>query len=137
MYVLDTNTVIHFFAGKGDVGKRMMATPLPDLAIPAVVVYELMMGLFTSRSPRKRQEDLDFLLGMVRVLPFGVQEARAAALARADLERRGLPIGPCDVLIAGTALASSGVLVTRNVGEFSRVRGLKVENWYSSDPVLH
>jgi tRNA(fMet)-specific endonuclease VapC len=46
------------------------------------------------------------------------------------LEARGLPIGPLDVLIAGTALAHGATLVTRNLREFSRVEGLKLENWY-------
>ena len=63
-------------------------------------------------------------------VPFGRPEAAAAARVRADLEAEGRPIGPYDVLIAGTALAQGAVLVTRNVREFNRVRGLAVENWY-------
>lgn len=65
------------------------------------------------------------------VLPFGVEEAKTAALLRARLEEKGTPIGPLDTLIAATALTHGGVLVTRNVREFGRVLGLTTEDWYS------
>ena len=68
---------------------------------------------------------------VVAVLPFGVEEAKAAAALRARLESAGAPIRPMDTLIAGTALAHRGVLVTRNVREFGRVPGLAVEDWYA------
>lgn len=60
-----------------------------------------------------------------------MEEAKAAAALRARLELEGTPIGPMDTLIAGTALAHRGVLVTRNVREFGRVAGLSVEDWYA------
>ena len=78
----------------------------------------------------KRRGQLDQLLQAVAVLPFGIEEAKAAAALRARLEQEGTPIGPMDTLIAGTALAHRGVLVTRNVREFGRVPGLTVQNWY-------
>lgn len=70
------------------------------------------------------------MLGLVNVLPFGPREARCAAGVRADLEEVGTPIGPIDTLIAGTALAHGAILVTRNVREFERVPGLRVEDWF-------
>lgn len=63
-------------------------------------------------------------------MTLGLAEAVAAAKVRAGLEAKGTPIGPLDTLIAGTALAAGGTLVTRNVKEFRRVDGLLVENWY-------
>lgn len=60
----------------------------------------------------------------------GVEPAKAAARIRADLESRGLPIGPYDVLIAATALARGAILVTHNTVELSRVAGLRLEDWY-------
>ena len=56
-------------------------------------------------------------------------DARRAGDVRAALRARGTPIGPYDVLIAGQALARGLILVTHNVAEFSRVEGLRVENW--------
>jgi tRNA(fMet)-specific endonuclease VapC len=70
----------------------------------------------------------------MNVLPFGEAEARTAALIRTDLEQAGTPIGPLDVLIAGTALAHGGTLVTRNVREFGRIRQLNVVNWFEGTP---
>jgi tRNA(fMet)-specific endonuclease VapC len=66
----------------------------------------------------------------IPILPFGEAEARAAARIRADLETVGKPIGPHDVLIAATALAHGATLVTRNLRESRRVKGLLVEDWY-------
>ena len=66
------------------------------------------------------------------MLPFGPEEARVTAQLRARLESQGTPIGPLDTLIAGTALAHGGVLVTRNLREFARVPGLALEDWYGA-----
>jgi tRNA(fMet)-specific endonuclease VapC len=63
-------------------------------------------------------------------LPFGIDEVRCAASIRANLEKKGTPIGPYDVLIAGTALSNKGILVTHNTKEFERVEGLQLEDWY-------
>jgi tRNA(fMet)-specific endonuclease VapC len=73
---------------------------------------------------------LESLASTVTILPLGHAEVKAAASIRADLERRGKPIGPYDVLIAGTALAARGILVTQNTREFERIKGLQIEDWY-------
>jgi tRNA(fMet)-specific endonuclease VapC len=66
----------------------------------------------------------------VKIIPFGEKEAHASALIRADLEKKGLPIGPFDTLIAGTAMSNNLILVTRNTKEFSRVKSLQIDDWY-------
>lgn len=68
---------------------------------------------------------------MVDILPFGASEAPQAAQIRAALEQAGAPIGAYDVLIAATALARQGTLVTHSLTEFSRIPGLLVEDWFS------
>ena len=130
MYVLDTNTLIYFFKGQGRVAERLFAEAPADIAIPAIVVFELQTGIAKSSSPRKRIKQLDSLFEAVKVLPFSSKEARASATIRAQLEESGEPIGPYDVLIAGTALACQGTLVSHNLTEFKRVNGLKTEDWY-------
>jgi tRNA(fMet)-specific endonuclease VapC len=94
------------------------------------VLYELEVGIAKSTSPRKRLGPLEQLISFVQTLPFGAAEARAFAAIRSSLEKKGTPIGPYDVLIAGTAKACSATLVTRNTWEFKRVQGLALENWY-------
>ncbi len=67
----------------------------------------------------------------IEILEFDTEDARQAGEIRAALAAAGRPIGPYDVLIAGQARARDLVLVTHNVGEFSRVDGLRLENWQS------
>lgn len=130
MYMLDTNTLIYFFKGLGNVSKRVLAVPPNQIAIPSVVLYELEVGIARSSSPKKRRKQLEDFTSLVEVLSFGTEEARAAALIRVGLEKKGKPIGPYDILIAAVAMANQGILVTRNTGEFGRIKGLQLENWY-------
>lgn len=130
MYVLDTNTLIYFFRGQGKVADNLLSTPPNDVAIPAITVYELEVGIAKSTQPAKRRRQFDELLDTVQVLPFDRAAADEAASVRAALEKRGQPIGPLDTLIAGTTLAHKATLVTHNEREFSRVPKLKMEDWY-------
>ena len=130
MYVLDTNTLIYFFKGKGRVAERMIVEAPANIGIPAIVVYELQTGIAKSASPLKRTRQLKALLQVTTLLPFKVNEAKASAAIRARLEKKGMPIGPLDVLIAGTAVANQATLVSHNLAEFNRVGGLNIEDWY-------
>jgi len=131
MYVIDTNTLIYFFKGIGNVPEKFLSISPKDIAIPAIVIYELEFGIAKSSSPKKRQTQLNDILSLVNILPFGEKDASLSASIRAKLEKKGTPIGPYDTLIAGTTLAHQGILVTNNLKEFSRVPKLKAENWYS------
>jgi len=130
VYVLDTNSVVFFFKGEGRVGERLLARKPTEVALPAIVLYELEVGVLRSRAPARRREQLETLLGATRIIPFGPAEALAAAQIGAALERSGEGIGPLDTLIAATALATRATLVTHNTREFRRVPGLRVEDWY-------
>ena len=130
MFALDTNSLIYFFKGQGKVAERLLETPPSEIGVPAIVFYELEVGIAKSSSPKKRRKQLAELVDLVNLLPFGEAEARATAALRAALEKRGKPIGPIDTLIAGTAIANRATLVTHNIREFSRVSGLKVVDWY-------
>ena len=129
MYILDTNTLIYFFKGIGSVADNLLAVSPKDIGIPAVVLYELEYGIAKSSSPKKRTKQLEELCALVEVLTFGNKEAKTSATIRAVLEKKGTPIGPCDVMIAGTALSRQGVLVTNNTKEFRRVPKLQVIDW--------
>ena len=130
MLALDTNTVIYFFKGMGRVAEHLRKEAPRDIGIPAVVLYELEVGIALSSRPRQRRESLDALLEVIHILPFDERAASASAELRALLEKAGSGIGPIDTLIAGTALAHSATLVTHNTKEFSRVRGLRLLDWY-------
>lgn len=130
MYALDSNSVIYFFKGVGKIAENLLRTPPREIALPAVVLYELETGIAKSSSPDRRRAQLDEIVSLVTVLPFGPAEARASARIRAGLEKRGAPIGPIDTLIAGTALSHGATLVTHNVDEFGRVEGLALVDWF-------
>lgn len=131
MFALDTNTVSFLLRGEGRVAARLIATDPAQVAIPAVVVHELRYGLLRmGTTVARRREDLEAFLGCIRVLPLDEREAAEAAAIRVELERLGTPIGPFDVLIAGTARACGATLVTHNTREFGRIERLGVEDWY-------
>jgi tRNA(fMet)-specific endonuclease VapC len=130
VFALDTNSVSYFLRGQGRIARRLLALPPSSVGLPSIVLYELVYGAARAEAPREIRERLEVLLASLQVLSFGEAEARAAAGIRLALEEAGRPIGPLDVLIAATALEQHAVLVTRNVREFRRVEGLRIEDWY-------
>ena len=130
MYILDTNTLIYFFKGVGNVAERLLYKSPNDIYIPSIVLFELKLGIAKSVNPAKRKKQLNLLVSHVNIADFRTKEAESAAIIRADLEKKGMPIGPYDTLIAGTALAANAILVTHNTKEFGRIRALTVEDWY-------
>jgi tRNA(fMet)-specific endonuclease VapC len=130
MFALDTNTLIYFFKGLGRVKERLLAASPSEIGIPSIVLYELEVGIRQSTQPSKRRTQLDTLLGVVTVLTLDLTAAKRAAELGSALRRAGVPIGPMDTLIAGIAVAHGATLVTHNTGEFRRVRGLQVEDWF-------
>lgn len=130
MYLLDTNMLIYFFKDMGNVAKNLLAHSPQSISISAVTLYELQVGIAKSTHPKKRRKQLTELISRITVLPFGIPEALTAASIRATLEKQGTPIGPYDTLIAATALGNNATLVTRNLKEFRRVKGITLENWF-------
>jgi tRNA(fMet)-specific endonuclease VapC len=131
-YSLDTNISIELIRNRlTGVRERFEAVVNAgnEITISSIVLYELWFGASKSKLPRVNQSLLESLLLGVTVLPFDHEDARTAGEIRAKLEANGRGIGPYDTLIAGQALRRKLVLVTANVGEFSRVKGLRVENW--------
>jgi len=130
MYMLDTNTLIYFFKGMGNVSKRLFTHSPKDIYISSMVLYELQVGIAKSNNPQKREKQLLELLQQINLISFSQKEAKVSALIRADLEAKGIPIGPMDILIAGSAKANNLILVTHNIKEFTRVDELKIEDWF-------
>jgi tRNA(fMet)-specific endonuclease VapC len=130
MFVLDSNCLIYYFKRQGNVVENFLQVPPREIAIPAVALYELETGIAKSRFPERNRAQLDEVVSRITTLPFGPSEARASARIRASLEAKGRPIGPIDILIAGTALSHGATLVTHNTREFERVEGLSLVDWY-------
>ena len=127
-YLLDTNAIIGLLRDdRSPLARRARHEQLDDLATSSIVVQELFFGAFKSRRPGHNLSTFDSL--RFQVIDFDRDDARRAGLVRAELMARGMTIGPYDMLIAGHALARSLILVTHNTREFSRVAGLRIEDW--------
>ncbi len=129
-YLLDTNICVYVIRGRRrEVVARFLQHDASDLFVSSVTTAELYFGMEKSDRRERNLETLETFLSPLVVTPFDQAAARRYGELRADLERRGLPIGPLDTLIAAHALSLGAVLVTNNVREFARVPGLRVENW--------
>jgi len=101
-----------------------------EFYLPSIAVHELWFGVAKSQQVQANTHKLrEFLRSSVTLLDFNGEDAKKAGEIRADLARRGTPIGPYDVLIAGQALARGLTLVTANTREFSRVDSLQLADW--------
>jgi tRNA(fMet)-specific endonuclease VapC len=127
-YLLDANAVISLLNDKTSNAARRIRREKPDdVAIPAVVIFELFYGAFKSSRAAPNVALIDAL--RFAVLDFDKEDARQAGAIRAELASKGTPMGAYDVLIAGQAMARNLILVTHNTREFRRVPGLRFEDW--------
>lgn len=128
-YMLDTNIVTDLVrTPQGRVFDRIAALGGDNMCISIITAAELRYGCAKKGSPRFLAQ-IDAILGSIEILPFDVPADTEYAGIRAELEAAGKPIGPNDLLIAAHACAADVTLVTANVSEFERVRGLRIENW--------
>jgi tRNA(fMet)-specific endonuclease VapC len=132
-YLFDTDTLSELLrrAPRPALLRRLAATPLEEQTTSSITVGELLYGAF--RLP-ERAADLAgrierLILPNVRVLPFDTEAARRYGALRAELERRGTPIGDADMRIASIALSNQLTIVTGNLRHFQRVPDVAVENW--------
>jgi tRNA(fMet)-specific endonuclease VapC len=100
------------------------------MQVSSIVVFELWYGVAKSARPETNAQLVEtFFAGPVNLLAFEPEDAKVAGRVRAALEATGKPIGAYDLLIAGQALRHELTLVTANVREFSRIKGLVWEDW--------
>jgi tRNA(fMet)-specific endonuclease VapC len=127
-YLVDTNAWIMYLRGMPEFRLDRLTRSLDEVVLSSVVAHELLVGAGKALGS-KRALAVEKLKLDVRIVDFDLQAAEVAAKIRLDLEARGMKIGPMDTLIAGQRLAHDLTLVTRNVVEFSRVPGLRIEDW--------
>lgn len=133
LYLLDTNIVSHFIKDPaGRIGRRVLREGDQAVATSIIVAAELRFGVELKQSLRLAAQ-VEEALSRLTVLPLEDDADRHYARVRAELQRRGTPIGGNDLLIAAHALTLGATLVSDNVREFARVDGLPVENWLRDD----
>lgn len=129
-YLLDTDICIYIIKKKPEqVLKKLVKLNPENIAISTVTLSELVYGAEKSQHRERNLEALTGFLVPFDVLPWDENAAKSTGEIRAIFEKSGKVIGPYDLQIAGQALSLNITLVTNNEKEFSRVKGLKVENW--------
>jgi tRNA(fMet)-specific endonuclease VapC len=130
IHLLDTNACIQLLNGtSAGLAERVAAHNPAEIALCAIVKAELLHG---ARRSRRVAENLDLLrrfFSPLASLPFDDRAAEHYGLIRAELESQGRPIGANDLAIAAIARSQDVTLITHNTREFSRVIGLRVEDW--------
>jgi len=129
-YLIDTCIISDFFKKIPSVITHFENVKPTQIHISALTVMEIEYGLkLQSEREKKIRPVWHSLLATIEVVPYSTKCAVATAQLRARLKLLGLPIGPFDILIAGTAAAYGFKLVTSNLKEFQRLTELSMENW--------
>jgi len=129
-FMLDSDICIYLIKKRPEnVIKRIGESLSDGIVISSITLAELEFGVANSAYPEKNSNALIQMLSSINILPFDSRAAAAYGPLRAELQQSGLPIGALDMLIAAHAKSLNLTLVTNNVREFSRINGLKIENW--------
>ncbi len=129
--LLDTDICIYLIKNKPESIRKHLASLQPgDVGVSSITVGELRYGVAKSQSRAKNAEALEAFLLPLEIAPFDAAAAAAKyGEIRSALEKKGMPIGPLDTLIAAQAISLGVTLATNNLGEFARVPGLKCVTW--------
>jgi tRNA(fMet)-specific endonuclease VapC len=132
-FLLDTNVCISLINNSSETARKRFERALAtkhQIFLSSIAVFELWYGVFRSSRVRFNSDRLEaFLEAPVSILSFDDDDARAAGLINAKLKAGGNPIASYDLLMAGQAIEKNLILVTANISEFSRVRGLTCQDW--------
>lgn len=128
-YLLDTNLCIRVLRDRPPTLRDRFNAEADSLCISTIVLTELLHGAAKSARPEHNRREVERFAARLEILPFDANAANHAADIRAELERQGQVIGGYDLLIAGHARSRGLIVVTGNLGEFTRVAGLRSEDW--------
>lgn len=129
-YLLDTNICIYIIKRKpAHLLNKFISFQVGEIGVPTITVAELTFGVQKSIYPKRNLQALEQFLQPLVIVDFDYKAALAYGILRQQLQARGHPIGPLDMLIAAQALSQNVPIVTNNVREFERIEGLSVENW--------
>ncbi len=132
-YLLDTNLCIRVLRDRPAGVRERFNLNADSLCTSTIVLTELLHGAAKSARPALNLQEVERFAARLEILPFDAAAADHAADIRADLERIGRPIGGYDLLIAGHARSRGLIVVTGNLAEFERVKGLRCEDWLAGD----
>ncbi|MEC4728608.1 tRNA(fMet)-specific endonuclease VapC [Shewanella sp. D64] len=128
-YMLDTNICIYVIKKKPLEALQAFNLHAGQLCISSITLAELLHGASKSVKPEHNLRIVEDFVSRLDVLNYGAKAASHYGDIRANLERKGTPIGVNDLHISGHARSEALIIVTNNEKEFIRVDGLRVENW--------
>jgi tRNA(fMet)-specific endonuclease VapC len=127
-YLIDTNICIHFFKGKFALQNKFEEVGIHNCAISEITFAELIFGAENSKDPQKNLSIVEQFVDQLTILPI-FDAIPFYAKEKARLRKKGRMISDFDLLIGSTAVANNLIMVTENVKEFDRIRGIVLENW--------
>jgi len=129
-YLIDSNICIYIMNQRpAEVIGKFKKFELGDIGVSTITVSELRYGAAKSKYRGKNEVRLEEFLTPLEILAYDQTAARVYGDIRFQLEKRGQPIGPLDLLIAAQAISRNLVLITNNDKEFKRIKKLKIQNW--------
>lgn len=130
-YLLDTNICIYTIKNRPEAVRRTFTECDGQMCVSTITQMELIYGAEKSAAVSRNLKDVEGFLSRLEIKQFDSSAAAHTGQIRAELARAGTPIGAYDQMIAGHARSLGLIVVTNNVSEFSRVPGIRIENWVS------
>ena len=130
MYLIDTNICIYAMKNTyPNLSRKLFQISPDEILVSSITVGELEYGCAKSNWGERSRSVMNLFLSTYRILPFDEEDAKMFGRLRAEMEKKGAPIGTYDILLAGQALSKGLTFVTHNTREFNRVPTLQIEDW--------
>ena len=127
-FLLDSNICIHFLRGKYNIIEKLNEVGIDNCAISEITLAELVFGAEKSDNPKKNHKLIEKFIGQLSILPI-FDAIQTYGKEKARLQSEGKMISDFDLLIGCTSIENDLIMVTENIKEFDRIKGIKIENW--------
>lgn len=127
-YLLDSNICIHFLRGKYNIIEKLNEVGIENCAISEITLAELVFGAEKSNNSKKNHKLIEKFIGQLSILPI-FDAIQTYGKEKARLQNEGKMISDFDLFIGCTSIANDLIMVTENIKEFERIKGIKIENW--------
>ena len=127
-FLLDSNIWIHFLRGKYNIIEKLNEVGIDNCAISEITLAELVFGAEKSDNPKKNHKLIEKFIGQLSILPI-FDAIQTYGKEKARLQSEGKMISDFDLLIGCTSIENDLIMVTENIKEFDRIKGIRIENW--------
>jgi tRNA(fMet)-specific endonuclease VapC len=128
-YLLDSNICIHFLTGKYNIIEKLNEVGIDNCAISEITLAELVYGAEKSANPKKNHKLIEKFIGQLSIVSTIFDAIQTYGKEKVRLQSEGKMISDFDLFIGCTSIENDLIMVTENIKEFERIRGIKIENW--------